>query len=64
MVTSYEREIEEIMADRLVRQRGVPPHTEFLIKWKGLPENEASWEKEADLWQFKDWIEAYKRLKT
>ncbi|RVW64250.1 Retrovirus-related Pol polyprotein from transposon 17.6 [Vitis vinifera] len=28
----------------VIRRRGVPPATEYLVKWKGLPESEASWE--------------------
>lgn len=64
MVTSFDREVEEIMADRVIRQRGIPSYTEFLIKWKGLPETEMSWEKEAELWQFKQKIDAYKAKET
>ncbi|RVW39345.1 Transposon Tf2-8 polyprotein [Vitis vinifera] len=30
----------------------VPPATEYLVKWKGLPESEASWEPAEALWQF------------
>ncbi|RVW21679.1 hypothetical protein CK203_099894 [Vitis vinifera] len=34
----------ELPPDRIIRRRGVPPATEYLVKWKGLPESEASWE--------------------
>ncbi|RVW36240.1 hypothetical protein CK203_095801 [Vitis vinifera] len=38
---------------RLSHQRqGMPPTTEYLAKWKGLPKNEASWEPVDALWQF------------
>ncbi|RVW20132.1 hypothetical protein CK203_114229 [Vitis vinifera] len=32
------------LAYRVIRRGGVPPATEYLVKWKGLPESEASWE--------------------
>ena len=38
--------------------------TEYLIHWKGTPVNEASWEKGATLWLFKDQINEYARLKS
>ena len=50
--TSYDNEVEYIIADRVIRRRGVPPTTEYLVKWKGLPESEASWELADALWQF------------
>ncbi|KAH9619215.1 hypothetical protein KSS87_003192, partial [Heliosperma pusillum] len=59
VVTSYDKEVETILADRVIRKRGVPRQREFLIKWKGQPDSEASWEKEADLWQFKDLIQRF-----
>ncbi|KAL6315021.1 hypothetical protein AAG906_030857 [Vitis piasezkii] len=31
----------------------VPPTMEYLVKWKGLPKNEASWELADALWRFK-----------
>ncbi|RVX02486.1 hypothetical protein CK203_031144 [Vitis vinifera] len=37
VVTSYDKEVEHIIADRVIRRRGVPPATEYLVKWKGLP---------------------------
>ncbi|XP_022861893.1 uncharacterized protein LOC111382220 [Olea europaea var. sylvestris] len=40
---SFDKEVDEVLADRIVRRRGVPPCQQFLIKWKGLPESEATW---------------------
>ncbi|RVW98231.1 Transposon Tf2-12 polyprotein [Vitis vinifera] len=34
VVTSYDKEVEHIIADRVIRRRGVPPATEYLVKWK------------------------------
>ncbi|RVW38677.1 hypothetical protein CK203_077471 [Vitis vinifera] len=50
-------EVEHIIVDRIIRRRGVPPTTEYLVKWKGLPESEASWEPANALWQFQEQIE-------
>ncbi|XP_034695628.1 uncharacterized protein LOC117921777 [Vitis riparia] len=50
IVTSYDKEVEHILVDRVIRRRGVPPVTEYLVKWKRLPESEASWEPADALW--------------
>ncbi|WKA08899.1 hypothetical protein VitviT2T_026583 [Vitis vinifera] len=42
VVTSYDKEVEHIIADRVITRQGVPPATEYLVKWKGLLESEAS----------------------
>ena len=52
VVTPYDKEVEHIIIDRVTRRRGVPPTTEYLVKWKGLPKSEANWEPTDALWQF------------
>ncbi|PKI50100.1 hypothetical protein CRG98_029496 [Punica granatum] len=49
---AYDQDVEQILADRVVRKRWCKPKREYLIKWKGLPESEASWEPAENLWQF------------
>lgn len=44
------------MAHIIVRKRGVSISKEYLIKWKGLPQKEARWEREELLWQFEKQI--------
>nr|GEY32210.1 uncharacterized protein [Tanacetum cinerariifolium] len=50
VVTSYDREVEEILSDRTIRRRGVSSYKEYLMKWRDLPDSEASWEAEDLLW--------------
>ena len=33
--------------------------TFYLVKWKGLPVSEASWEKDTTLWQFEKLVQQY-----
>ena len=35
--TSYEKEVESILANRLVRQKNYRPRHEYLVYWKGYP---------------------------
>nr|GFA41978.1 chromo domain-like [Tanacetum cinerariifolium] len=41
VVTSYDREVENILSDRTIRRGGVPSYKEYLIKWRDLPDSEA-----------------------
>ena len=34
VMTSYDNEVEYIIADRVIKRRGVPLATEYLVKWK------------------------------
>ncbi|KAL1349221.1 hypothetical protein AAHE18_07G142300 [Arachis hypogaea] len=36
VIRSFNKEIEKILANRIVRRRGVPPSIQYLIKWKRL----------------------------
>ena len=60
VVTSFDKEVESILADRLNRRRGVPSYQEYLVKWKNAPDIEASQEPKDSLWQFKDHMERFK----
>nr|GEV45824.1 hypothetical protein [Tanacetum cinerariifolium] len=42
VVTSYDREVEEIMSDCTIQRRGVTSYKKYLIKWCDLPDSEAS----------------------
>ncbi|KAI4347906.1 hypothetical protein L6164_008681 [Bauhinia variegata] len=59
-IKSYDRQIENILYHTVAGKRGVPPTTHYLIKWKGLPESEATWEAQEDLWPFEDHLRNYK----
>ena len=60
VVTSYEKEVDYIMADRVLRKNNFQPYKEYLVRWKGLPESEASWELQHTLWQFHKQIEQFR----
>ncbi|KAK2992859.1 hypothetical protein RJ640_011952 [Escallonia rubra] len=50
VVKSYDKEAEYVLSDKLERRRGVPPTRHYLVKWEGMPEKEATWERADDLW--------------
>jgi len=60
----HDKEVEEILADRVVRHSNQPPTHELLVKWKGLPDSKASWEPIQHLWQFKGKIQEYEDTKA
>lgn len=41
-MVSFDWDVEYIMADTLVRGRGISPTNEYLVKWRDLSEKEAS----------------------
>ena len=49
---SFDKNIESIIADRVVRRKNYMPRHEYLVQWKELPNSEASWELAEALWQF------------
>lgn len=58
------RQVEYILADRVICKRGVRSYTEYLVRWKDHSENEVMWELEDFLWQFADAIWQYKEETT
>ncbi|KAE8730100.1 hypothetical protein F3Y22_tig00003041pilonHSYRG00846 [Hibiscus syriacus] len=56
---SYDKAVETVLTSKTVRKRRVPPRTEYLIKWKELPESEEIWELVEDLWQLEEHLKAY-----
>ncbi|KAH9697534.1 Endonuclease [Citrus sinensis] len=60
VVTAFDKDVDYIIADRVVSRRGVPAHSKYLVKWKNLLESKATWEREDDLWQFAKHIQNFK----
>ena len=54
-------EEEEYEVEKVLRHRKKGRLLEFLIKWKGYPEEEASWEPERNLTNAADILDQYKR---
>ena len=46
----HDKEVEEVLTDRVVRHSNQPPTHELSVKWKGLTESEANWEPIQNLW--------------
>lgn len=49
-MVSYDREVEYIMADREIERKYYKLRYEYLVRWKGLLNSEASWEPAEALW--------------
>ncbi|XP_012461536.1 uncharacterized protein LOC105781552 [Gossypium raimondii] len=54
---SYDRKVETIEVDRVIRRMYHRPRHEYLVRWKGLLDSEASWEPAKALWQFQGKID-------
>ncbi|RVW27812.1 hypothetical protein CK203_102631 [Vitis vinifera] len=54
---SWEKEVKNILAERVTRRQGVPPVIEYLVQWKGLPKRQVSWEHADALRRFWKHIE-------
>ena len=56
-----EHEVEEILGHRMHRKRrGDTPRREFLVKWKGYPASDATWEPESHLESAPEILQDYK----
>ncbi|KAJ9702781.1 hypothetical protein PVL29_004490 [Vitis rotundifolia] len=61
---SQEKEVKNILAERVTRRQGVPPVIEYLVRWKGLPKGQASWEHADALRRFWKHIERFQKEAT
>ncbi|XP_034677811.1 uncharacterized protein LOC117908316 [Vitis riparia] len=61
---SQEKEVKNILAERVTRRQGVPPMIEYLVRWKGLPKGQASWEHVDSLRRFWKHIERFQKEAT
>ncbi|XP_078444236.1 uncharacterized protein LOC144713516 [Wolffia australiana] len=54
-------ETEAVLAKREIDwgRHGCYHKIEYLIKWKNMPMESATWERDSDLWQFQDLLWAY-----
>ena len=39
---SWEKEVKNILVERVTRRQGVPPMIEYLVRWKGQPKRQVS----------------------
>ncbi|KAL6340532.1 hypothetical protein AAG906_010440 [Vitis piasezkii] len=61
---SREKEVKNILAERVTRRQGVPPVIEYLVQWKGLPKRQVSWEHADALRKFWKHIEKFQNEAT
>ncbi|KAJ9682242.1 hypothetical protein PVL29_018227 [Vitis rotundifolia] len=61
---SREKEVKNILVERVTRRQGVPPVIEYLVRWKGLPKGQASWEHTDALRRFWKHIERFQKEAT
>ena len=55
----FDRDVEKILDHKTEGMSKKNRRTHYLVKWKGLPDSYASWEKDTTLWQFEKQIDAY-----
>nr|CAD1825948.1 unnamed protein product [Ananas comosus var. bracteatus] len=60
-ISSVERRVDKILADRLRKLPSGAAEREFLVQWKNLPKAEASWEHEDALRHEEDKIREYQQ---
>ena len=51
---------DEWEVEHLLDRRGSGPNEEFLVKWRGFPKEEATWEPIANLENSKALVQAYR----
>ena len=61
---SWEKKVKNILIERVTRRQGVPPMIEYLVRWKGLPKRQVSWEHADALRKFWKHIERFQKKAT
>lgn len=64
MKVQHDNEVEEVLTDRVVRHSNKPSTHELLVRSKGLPETETSWEPIQQLWQTSNSRDRSKHTRT
>ncbi|KAF5947292.1 hypothetical protein HYC85_013249 [Camellia sinensis] len=54
-----DKEVERILDHKTEEMSKKNRRTHYLVKWKGLPESDTSWEKDVKLWQFEKQVVVY-----
>ena len=59
-MVQFDREVDRILDKKVMGyHKGGNMITYYLVKWKGVVEIEASWEKASTLWQFEKEVKAF-----
>ena len=61
---SREKEVKNILVERVTRRQGVALVIEYLVRWKGLPKRHASWEHADSLRRLWKHIERFQEEAT
>ena len=57
-------ETDTFEVEHILDMRGTPPHEEYLVKWKGYPAEEATWEPRHHLTNCKELLRAFRTTRT